>query len=827
MSSVPEIFDRLAYGPAPEQAGAVREWLAAHGEGFGLFIAGQWRSSQQDSPPIPCVNPASGERLAGLTQSCAQDVNEAVACAQAAFPAWAKSGYARARVLYALGRLIQKHSRFFAVLESLDNGKPIREARDLDIPLAARHFTYHAGWAQLIGRELADHEPLGVVGQIIPWNFPLLMLAWKMAPALAAGNCVVLKPAQDTSLTALYFAGLCAEAGVPAGVINILTGDGRVGEQIVAHPGIAKIAFTGSTEVGRLIRRATAGTGKALTLELGGKSPFVVFEDADLDGAVEGLVDGIWLNQGQVCCAGSRLIVEESVLPVLVGKIKARLSRMRVGDPLDKAIDMGALISPAHLERVQRFVEQAQAQGATVWQPQIALPRQGAFYPPTLLTDVSPANTVWREEVFGPVLAATSFRTLREAAELSNNTRYGLAATVYTENINRALELAVTLEAGVVWINTTNELDAACGFGGMRESGFGREGGLEGMLEYMRERDAWRARPEGESESQAQALSHASKVAASHPDRAGHPSGQASADASSLRPAGAGTPGGRIDRTFKHYIGGKHCRPDGGCSRAVADSRGRLAAWVADGNRKDVRDAVEAARLAGRWGETSAHLRSQILFYIAENLTVRREELAARLGRLTGRTASRSRAEVDAAVARVFVYGGWADKYDGLVHAPPARSMVLAVPEPIGVVGVICPDEAPLLSFISLLAPVIAMGNRCVIVPCGNMPLPALDVCQVLEASDVPAGVVNVVTGEREALAGALALHDEVDCLWYFGTKSGSARVETQAAESLKRTWVNHGRGRDWMSERHGEGRTFLREATQMKNIWLPYGDSL
>ena len=495
MSTPAEIFDALSYGPAPEEAGAVRRWLAEHADGFPLFIGGEWRPSRQQSPRIPCLSPATGEYLSSLTQSCAQDVDDAVACAQVAFHSWSRSGSARARALYALGRLIQKHSRFFAVLESLDNGKPIRETRDLDVPLAARHFTYHAGWAQLIGRELPEHEPLGVVGQIIPWNFPLLMLAWKIAPALAAGNCVVLKPAEDTSLTALFFAGLCAEAGVPAGVVNILTGDGRVGELIVAHPGIAKIAFTGSTEVGRIIRRSTAGTGKSLTLELGGKSPFVVLEDADLDAAVEGLVDAIWFNQGQVCCAGSRLIVEESVLETLVRKIKTRLSHIRIGDPLDKCVDMGALISPAHRGRVHGLIEQARAQGATVWQPEIPLPERGAFFPPTLLTDVAPANIAWREEVFGPVLAATSFRTLQEAVELANNTRYGLAATLYTENINRALELAVKLKAGVVWINTTNQLDAACGFGGIRESGFGREGGLEGMLDYLRERGAWSTAP--------------------------------------------------------------------------------------------------------------------------------------------------------------------------------------------------------------------------------------------------------------------------------------------------------------------------------------------
>jgi aldehyde dehydrogenase (NAD+) len=703
-------------------------------------------------------------------------------------------------VLYALGRLIQKHSRFFAVLESLDNGKPIRETRDLDIPLAARHFTYHAGWAQLIGRELADHEPLGVVGQIIPWNFPLLMLAWKIAPALAAGNCVVLKPAEDTSLTALFFASLCADAEVPPGVVNILTGDGRVGELIVQHPGIAKIAFTGSTEVGRLIRRSTAGSHKSLTLELGGKSPFVVLEDADLDAAVEGLIDAIWFNQGQVCCAGSRLIVEESVLAALVSKIKTRLTHMRIGDPLDKAIDMGALISPAHRQRVQGFVEQAQAQGATVWQPEIPLPRQGAFYPPTLLTEVSPANSVWREEVFGPVLVATSFRTLQEAVELSNNTRYGLAATLYTENINRALELAVKLKAGVVWINTTNQLDAACGFGGIRESGFGREGGLEGMLDYMRERFEWISGPEASS-----AASEASPQSQTDPAR-------------HARDA--------IDRTFKNYIGGAPTRPDGGLSLPINDARGHLAGWVARGNRKDIRDAVEAAVRAERWSEATTHLRSQILFFFAENLALRRAELADNLRRLTGCKAAKSRAELDVAITRLFAYGGWADKYDGLIHTPPVRAFSLAVPEPIGVVGVICPDEAPLLGFVSLLAPLIAMGNRCVIVPSERMPLPALDLCQVIQTSDVPAGVVNIVTGDRDELTETLAQHDQVDSVWYFGTDEGSTRVQAWAAPTVKRTWVNHGRRRDWMSERQGEGRSFLRQATQIKNIWLPYGDS-
>ena len=504
----------------------------------------------------------------------------------------------------------------------------------------------------------------------------------------------------------------------------------------------------------------------------------------------------------------------------LVSRIKARLQHIRIGDPLDKAIDMGALITPTHRARVQGFVEQAQAQGATVWQPQIPLPPQGAFYPPTLLTDVSTANVVWREEIFGPVLAATSFRTLHEAVELANNTRYGLAATLYTENINRALELAVKLKAGVVWINTTNQLDAACGFGGIRESGFGREGGLEGMLDYLRERDAWGAPVADATPSGAQPGTAAARL-----ERSGKMLADSLAVTAPAAEAGDERRPGLIDRTFKNFIGGKQTRPDGGLSRPIHDARGRLAGWVSRGNRKDIRDAVEAAFRAEKWCDATAHLRSQILFYIGENLAVRRDELAARLGRLTGRKAAQSRAEVDLAIERLFSYGGWADKYDGLIHTPPVRNIALAVPEPIGVIGVICPDEAPLLSFVSLLAPVIAMGNRCVIIPSERMPLPAMDLCQVLEISDVPAGVVNIVTGERDELTETLAQHDQVDCVWYFGTKEGSAQVEAWSAATIKRTWVNHGRARDWMSVRHGEGRTFLRQATQIKNVWLPYGD--
>src|SRR5919112_3581950 len=485
MASVPEIFHSMSYGPAPEAAGRANEWLEKHGRRFGLFIDGEWEPGAGER--FATLNPATAKPLAELAQATEREVDEAVRAARKAQPAWSElGGHARARYLYAIAREIQKHSRLFAVLESLDNGKPIRESRDIDVPLVARHFYHHAGWAQLMERELPDRVPVGVIGQIIPWNFPLLMLAWKIAPALATGNTVVLKPAEFTSLTALAFAEICVNIGLPAGVVNIITGDGRTGEALVTHPGVDKIAFTGSTEVGRIIRKATAGSGKKLSLELGGKSPFIVFDDADLDSVVEGVVDAIWFNQGQVCCAGSRLLVQEGVADRLYEKLRARMERLRLGNPLDKAVDIGAIVAPVQLERIRRLVEQGREEGATMWQPSWACPTEGYFFPPTLFTNVAPAATIAQVEIFGPVLVAMTFRTPSEAVTIANNTPYGLAASVWSENINLALDIARQVKAGVVWINCTNQFDAAAGFGGYRESGFGREGGREGMWEYVK-----------------------------------------------------------------------------------------------------------------------------------------------------------------------------------------------------------------------------------------------------------------------------------------------------------------------------------------------------
>ena len=720
----------------------------------------------------------------------------------------ARPGRERAKYLFRIARIIQERSRELAVLESLDNGKPIRESRDIDIPLVARHFYHHAGWAELMDRELAGHVPVGVCGQIIPWNFPLLMLAWKIAPALAAGNTVVLKPAEFTPLTALLFAEICQEVGLPEGVVNVVTGDGRTGELLVKHPDVDKIAFTGSTDVGRLIRVATAGSGKRLSLELGGKSPFVVYDDADLDSVVEGVVDAIWFNQGQVCCAGSRILAQEGIADRLVAKLRARMESLRVGDPLDKAVDIGAIIAPVQLDKIQRLVRQGEQEGATIWQPSWSCPTDGYFFPPTLCTNVAPSATIAQVEIFGPVVVLMTFRTPAESVELANNTRYGLAASVWTENINLALDVAPKLKAGTVWINCTNVFDAASGFGGYRESGFGREGGWEGMWEYVK--PAW--------EEKAVRRKGGKAVGSGKTPRGTAGDG---GDLPPYRPTGLPP----IDRTPKLFIGGKQARPDGGYSLTIRNASGRPIGEVARGNRKDMRNAVEAARRAEDWGRATAHTRAQVLYYLAENLAARSEEFAHRIAAMTGARARVAAGEVEASVRRLFAYAAWADKWDGQVHHTPFRNVTLAMPEPIGVVGIACPDEPTLLGFVSLVAPVMAMGNTVVALPSECWPLSVTDLYQVVETSDVPDGVLNIVTGQRDELARILAAHDDVDAMWYFAGPEGCAAVERLSAGNLKRTWVSHDVQRDWYDADQGEGHEFLREATQVKNIWVPYGE--
>ena len=785
--NITEIFETMDYGTAPEADTEARAWIAGHHGQFGHFINGSFTKGQDH---FETRNPARGEVLAHVAQATETEIDTAISAARKAFGPWSRlSDHARARYLYALARALQKHSRLFAVLETLDNGKPIREARDVDIPLAQRHFYYHAGLAQLRGTVAEDHQPLGVCGQIIPWNFPLLMLAWKIAPALAAGNTVVLKPAEFTPLTALLFAEICQEVGLPKGVVNIITGDGTAGAYLAAHAGIDKLAFTGSTEVGRKIYQARAGSGTKLSLELGGKSPFIIFDDADLDSAVEGLVDAIWFNQGQVCCAGSRLLVQDSVADEVYAKIRARMAKLRVGDPLDKSIDIGAMVDDSQAARVRDMVA-----GVDAFSPECVLPETGCFLPPMLITDLGTAHPLMQEEIFGPVLVAARFRTPEEAVSLANNTRYGLAASIWSENISLALDIAPKLAAGVVWVNGTNMFDAAAPFGGVRQSGVGREGGVEGLRAYMK------------------APLPLTKI--EKPVR--HPA--------PATPKQANTPA--IDRTAKLYIGGKQARPDGGHVIPIWSKSGDMLGQLGRGNRKDIRNAVEAAEAASGWGTMPAHSRAQILYYLAENLAARGQEFAERLCDLTGQSKATAKAEVETSLSRLFSYAAWADKFAGEARAVPLRGLAMALREAVGVIGIIAPQNAPLLGAISLLAPAVAMGNRVVLLPSLEGGLAMTDFYQVLDTSDVPAGVINIVTGDPSEMAADLAAHMALDAIWNFNANIEAHLIDTKASLNLKRSWGLagfKGKGLDWRNPAC-EGVVFLEEATEVKTVWVPYG---
>ena len=769
--SIETIFDTMDYGTAPEDRRAALQWIADHGGISGPYVNGTWGPFRDD---MPVCNPATGEKLAGMTITSADEVAAAVAAARKAQPAWeASGGPARARVLYAIARLMQKHARLLSVMESLDNGKPIRESRDIDIPLAIRHFYHHAGHAQLMPTALVDRVALGVCGQIIPWNFPLLMLAWKIAPALAMGNTVVLKPAEYTPMTAMLFADICAQSGVPPGVVNIITGDGSTGEALTAS-NVDKIAFTGSTAVGRRIQNATATSSKSLTLELGGKSPYIVFDDADIDSAIEGLVDAIWFNQGQVCCAGSRLLVHEAIADDFHHRLKARMDKLRIGDPLDKSIDVGAIVDPIQLAQIQRLV--AANDAGETYHANTPVP-EGCFYPPTLITGLHAADTLMQEEIFGPVLVSTTFRTQAEAIEIANNTKYGLAATIWTENINLALDIAPKLVAGVVWVNATNLFDAAAGFGGLRESGFGREGGWEGLQAYSKP---------------ATAIAPPASIAAF---------------------SGQGTTGETVDRTAKLYIGGKQTRPDSGYSQAVFGAKGLLLGHAPIASRKDIRNAIQAQAACG-WGKISGHLRAQILYYIAENLTAQATGFAARLDAMTGTTTGAS--EVDAAVDILFTYAAWADKFEGRAKSVPIRGVALAMREPVGRIAALCPDAAPLLGLVMPMAAALSTGNTITLCASQPFPLAATDFYHIIEASDVPAGAVNILTGSQADLAPHLGAHMDIDSVWCLSGEGATQAVKAKASSNIKRVWTGAA-PEDHLS--------WLDAGTEIKTIWIPYGE--
>lgn len=806
-NSVKEVFKILSYGPAPEADNVAQAWLDDHGRNFGHFIDGKW-VKPEGRKTYATKNPSTGQTLATTLQGTQEDVNLAVKSARKAYESWSKtSPHVRARYMYSVARHIQKHQRLMTVIESMDNGKPFRESRDADIPTVVRHWYHHAGWAQLMDTEMRGWKSVGVVGAIVPWNFPLMLLTWKVCPALAMGNTIVLKPATYTRLSALLLAEICSEAGLPPGVFNVITGSGQMGSQLAAHPDVDKVAFTGSTQVGQTLRRLIAGTGKKLSLELGGKSAVIVFESADLDSAVEGLVDAIWFNQGQVCSAGSRLLVQESVYGRMVGKLKTRLTHFRVGDSLDKTVDMGAIVDESQKKTIDEFVEDARKEGAEVYQASACIPLKGCFYPPTIITNVQTVSRVVAEEIFGPVLVVLPFRTAKEAITLANNSMYGLGGSVWTENLPLAMEVAISIKTGTMWINSHNMFDAAAGFGGYKQSGFGRDGGKEGLFEYVR--PAWEERPRP-GDVQLDLKSFGATI----PNR---PTLDDNTEKGQIP---------KIDRTYKFYYGGGQKRPDAPYARPVVSPSGKTVGHVGEGNRKDVRNAVEAAHAAAPgWGKRAAHNRAQIVYYMAENIEIRREEFAGRLHDMTGKSMEDCLREVDLSINRLFHWGAYADKYGGTVQETTLYGATIKIHEPVGVIGIACPDDYPLLAFVSLFAPAIIRGNTMVIVPSEKYPLLALDLYQVFDTSDLPGGVVNILTGDRDHLTKFLAEHQDVQSMWYFGCAEGSKYVEYISAENVKRTWVSYGCERNWEDADQGQGEEFLYHSVQVKNIWVPMGD--
>ena len=700
------------------------------------------------------------------------------------------SGRDRGKYLFRIARLVQERARELAVAESLDNGKPIKESRDVDVPLVAAWFFYYAGWADKLDHAGLGANPrsLGVAAQVIPWNFPLLMLAWKIAPALAAGNTVVLKPAETTPLSALIFAEILQQAELPPGVVNIITGAGDTGAALVSHDDVDKVAFTGSTAVGRAIAKQIAGTDKKVTLELGGKAANIVFDDAPIDQAIEGIVNGIFFNQGHVCCAGSRLLVQENIHDEVVERLKLRLSTLRLGDPLDKNTDIGAINSKEQLERIRELSDVGVAEGAERWSAPCVIPENGFWYAPTIFTNVQTSSRIAREEIFGPVLSVLTFRTPAEAIAKANNTPYGLSAGIWTDKGSRILAVADQLRAGVIWANTFNRFDPASPFGGYKESGYGREGGRHGLAAYLKPSAV------GTGAARASLVSPAT----TKPIEA--------ADAATKR--GASNRAESIDRgrdegieamsrlavpkTYKLYIGGAFPRSESGRTYEVMAADGRFLANAAKASRKDARDAVVAARGAvSGWAGATAYNRGQVLYRIAELLEGRRAQFVAEIEEAEGVSRAVASAQVDESIDRWVWYAGWADKFAQVAgNANPVAGPYfnISVPEPTGVVAIIAPQDSSLLGFVSAVAPALVAGNSVIVVASERYPLSAISLAEVLATSDVPKGVVNVLTGSPAEIAPWLASHADVNAIDLVGAADLDwITLEIDAADTLKR----------------------------------------
>jgi aldehyde dehydrogenase (NAD+) len=827
------------YAPAPESAaiGRLRER-------YQMYIGGRFVDGRGDD--VKTINPANEEALATVSTASTADVDLAVAAARTAYDdVWSRTSPAeRGKYLYRIARGIAERARELAVVETLDNGKPIKESRDVDVPTASAHFFYHAGWADKLQHAGFGPAPasLGVAGQVIPWNFPLLMAAWKIAPALAAGNTVVIKPAETTPLSILVLAEIIADADLPPGVVNIITGAGDIGAALVNHPGIDKVAFTGSTDVGKLIQSSLAGTGRKITLELGGKAANIIFDDAPVDQAVEGIVNGIFFNQGHVCCAGSRLLVQESIADEVNEKLQARIATLRLGDPMDKNTDIGAINSSSQLATIRSLTDTGESEGAQRWTSPCPIPDRGFYFPPTVFTRVSQSMRIAREEIFGPVLSVLTFRTPDEAVAKANNTPYGLSAGVWTEKGSRILGMANSLRAGVVWANTFNRFDPTAAFGGYKESGFGREGGRSGLGAYLNTDDDAVPAPavtsasrqqasadesrSGSDEALATAAAELSAAAALDDARAVVEQADQSDDDVTGQSAQSYAAGGQsesrlsVTKTYKLYVGGAFPRSESGRTYpATGGIDGSIKANIAQGSRKDARDAVVAARKAFKgWSGTTAYNRGQVIYRIAEMLEGRRAQFVDLLG---GR--GEDGVAVDAAIDRLVHYAGWTDKLAAVFGgANPVAGpfFSFSTPEPTGVVAAIAPQQDPLLGLVSVVAPIITSGNSVVVIAAQHQPLAAVTLAEVLATSDLPGGVVNILTGDPAEIAPHLAAHGDVNALDLTGT-DGQLRtdLERAAAGTVKRV---HAPVAQDFSRNPGTAR--LRAFLEIKTVWHPTG---
>ncbi|KAK7107473.1 aldehyde dehydrogenase family 16 member A1-like [Littorina saxatilis] len=811
-NNVQTIFENMNYGPAADTDNVAKAWLDDHKRQFGHFINNEWCKSENGTP-CQAHNPATGELLATVIDATESDVEKASKAAKAAFQTWSKlSDNARARHLYSITRHVQKHQQLFSVVETLDTGRVMRESRDIEVPQAVRLLYHYTGSAQLCSTELQGYKPYGVVAVLPSFARPLVSMVQRVAVALATGNTVVICPSPATPLSALLFAEVCKEAGLPAGVINVVTDGRECGgmHKLVLREEVDKVAYAGTTREGQMVRQLMAGRGTSLSLELSGRSPMVVFDTADLDSVVEGVVDAGWGYAGQLNTSVSRLLVQESVEKSLTQKLCKRLQNVKVGNSLEKNQDVGALAGEGlQLDLVRQLVEEAKQEGAQVFQASTENCTRGTFYPPTLVVGAQTASRIVYEDVQGPVVCLIPFRTAKEAIAIANNSTLAMAASVWTENVSLAMEVTAGLQAGTVWINSHNTVDAAAGFGGAKQSGSGRVGSRRGLLEYVQPSWAQREAPG------AQGLNL---------HTFGSTVGPRPSDAAAVGGASGDSPA--IDQTHKLYYGGVQKRPDGQYSRPVLTSDGKVMGQVSEATRKDVRNAVEAAgKAVAGWSKRPGHNKAQILYYIAENMELQKNNLAECIEVMTGQAKGQGQKEVELALERLFFWAAYCDKYGGSVQEVPMYGTVFETNESVGIIGVACPDAQPLLSFVSLFAAAISRGNAVIMIPSEKHPLAAIQLYQVFDTSDLPGGVVNILTGNKDHLTRVLSEHHDVQAVWYFGSAEGSKFVEHAAAENVKRTWVNNGHERDFATPCQGQGEEFLFQSTQPKTVWIPMGE--